>query len=419
MDEKLSLDGPRRILVAMMGARRHYAVPRILQRGGRLERFYTDICSVQGWPKLLTHVPSKWQPRPLQRLSARIPTDIPIEKITSYPSFGLMNAFRLSRAKSMGERLSAFTNAAIELSKRIARNGFGAADAVYTFDRAGFELMTAAKKRGLYAIMEQTVAPFRVNQELLSAEQERFPEWYAYDKSSAQGFNWFREREEAEWELADLILCGSEYVKDRIVSCGGSRRSCAVVPYGVDARLRAIPRGRHDGPLRVLTIGAVGLRKGSPYTLEAAKRLVGRAVFRLVGPMEATPAAEGLLRQYVELTGQVPRSHIAEHYQWADVFLLPSLNEGSAAVVYEALSAGLPVICTSNTGSVVRDGLDGFIVPVRDSVAICDRLDKLACDVGIRERMSSHARQRAADFTLDRYGQRLLDTLDSVGSVPR
>ena len=76
----------------------------------------------------------------------------------------------------------------------------------------------------------------------------------------------------------------------------------------------------------------------------------------------------------------VPRSEVIRHYEWADIFLLPSLCEGSATSTYEALTAGLPVVCTPNCGSVVRHGTEGYLVPIRDPGAISDRLEALATD---------------------------------------
>jgi glycosyltransferase involved in cell wall biosynthesis len=108
----------------------------------------------------------------------------------------------------------------------------------------------------------------------------------------------------------------------------------------------------------------------------------------------------------------VPRSEIAQHFDWADVFLLPSLCEGSATVTYEALGYGLPVICTPNTGSVVRDGVEGFILPVSDTVALAERLETLAGDPGRLEELSANARKRADEYTVGEYARRLLTSLD-------
>ncbi len=74
--------------------------------------------------------------------------------------------------------------------------------------------------------------------------------------------------------------------------------------------------------------------------------------------------------------------------------LLPSLCEGSATAVYEALAAGLPVICTPNTGSVVRHGIDGYIVPIRDVHETAQILRQLADNPALLARMSESARER-------------------------
>jgi glycosyltransferase involved in cell wall biosynthesis len=116
----------------------------------------------------------------------------------------------------------------------------------------------------------------------------------------------------------------------------------------------------------------------------------------------------------MELLGAVPRSEIFNHYTWADVFLLPSICEGSATVIYEALAAGLPVICTANAGSVVRDGIEGFIVSVGNYEAIADKLELLATNPELRSEMSKNARQRAKEFTLDGYQKRLIKIIAKI-----
>jgi glycosyltransferase involved in cell wall biosynthesis len=122
------------------------------------------------------------------------------------------------------------------------------------------------------------------------------------------------------------------------------------------------------------------------------------------------------------LRGIVPRQQIAAEYHLADVFLLPSLCEGSATVVYEALASGLPVVTTYSTGSVVRDGVEGLIVPERDPQAIADAIRHLADNEDIRASMSQNARRTARDNTVEKYGRRLLDVLTRLhvrhGVVP-
>jgi glycosyltransferase involved in cell wall biosynthesis len=168
----------------------------------------------------------------------------------------------------------------------------------------------------------------------------------------------------------------------------------------------------------VLVAGGVSLQKGAPYVLEAARALSGLAEFRWCGAVKLLPEAARRLGQYVDLRGPVPRPQMAEHYAWADVFLLPSICEGSATVCYEALTAGLPVITTPNAGSVVRDGVEGFIVPVRNAEAIVERLERLARHQELLEEMSARALDRARQFTLVKYAGRLLAALRRVAAAP-
>lgn len=409
-----STSTPLRIAVAMIGARRHYAVPRLLYAAGLLEHFYTDICAIQGWPRLFKLLPKDRCPKAIRRLIDRVPLGIPTHDITSFPGFGFLYFYKLARARSLREQLLIYEWAGKQFNRLIDRQGLGDANTVYTFNGAGLELMDAAKACGLITVMEQTIAPFRNEVQLLREEQTQHSDWEALEVVSDEIAYHVSSREEAEWNKADLILCGSEYVKGGIIECGGPGKRCVVVPYGVDSRLSWIQREPHEGPLRVLTVGSIGLRKGAPYLLEAAKRLEGHVVFRMVGPVGVLPSAEAKLQEHVELIGQVPRSEISRHYQWADVFLLPSLNEGSAAVVYEALSCGLPVICTPNTGSVVRDGIDGFIVPIRDPEAIYAKLEQLVKDRELCLYLSRNARQRAAEFTMAEYERRLVNALNLI-----
>jgi glycosyltransferase involved in cell wall biosynthesis len=116
----------------------------------------------------------------------------------------------------------------------------------------------------------------------------------------------------------------------------------------------------------------------------------------------------------VELIGSVPHSEMLQHFAWADAFLLPSLCEGSATSIYEALSASLPVICTPNCGSIVRDNLDGILVPVQSSEAIVEAVLRLAKDAALRRQMADNARRQAAVFDFGHYSQSLLTVLDGT-----
>ena len=91
-------------------------------------------------------------------------------------------------------------------------------------------------------------------------------------------------------------------------------------------------------------------------------------------------------------------------YRNADVLVLPSLVEGSALVVLEAMASGLPVIVTPNVGAdAVRDGVEGFVVPIRSPEAVACRLEELASDDSLRVAMGKAARTAALGCHWDNF----------------
>lgn len=401
---------PQRFAVAQLGARMHYAVARILHGAGRLERLYTDLCATKGWPALLRRcVPPALRPPPVARMLSRVPNGLPPERIRAFAGLGIAYALRRAAEPRRAEVNPTDLWAARSFAAHVQREGLEGASALYTFNQAALELLVLARERGLRTVLEQTSPPLSLEAKIVSEEAAAFPGWEDFDHDE-RWLDAVAQRERDEWNAADLIVCGSPFVRDTLAAEAPTPR-CVVVPYGVDAGAGAPARETRAGGLRVLTAGIVGLRKGSPYVQAAARALRGTAEFRMVGAAPLKPRALASLRRDLDLVGAVPRPEMARHYAWADLFLLPSLCEGSATACYEALASGLPVIATHNAGSVVRDGIDGFVVPLRDVDAIVERITLLAADRARLREMSARARERGLEFDLARYGQRLLDAL--------
>lgn len=403
-------------ICCQLGARMHYAVPRLLQADGRLAGLYTDIYGgLGGWPRLLAALPAKLQVSGVRRLQGRVATGVPGELIKSYPFFGLDYYARRKLAKSPEAADKAHLWAGKAFGDRVVRDGFKGARAVYTFNTAGLEILTAARKRGMFTVLEQTIIPRSIEEALLAEARTRYPGWEPVrDQSAAAAALAQRERE--EWAQADMIVCGSEFVREGIRQCGGPVERCVVVPYGVDSHFAPSIRERSGKPLRVLTVGQVGLRKGAASVLETARALQGTAEFRWVGPVGLLEKARLEMSRHVELTGPVVRHEIMQHYAWADVFFLPSICEGSATVTYEALTCGLPVVTTPNAGSTVRDGADGFVMPIYDVSSMAERLRQLYEDRALLARLGKAAALRAEQLSLAAYQKRFLSLIASAAS---
>jgi len=403
-----------KIAVAQLGARMHYAVPRIFAGGGCLNRLFTDLYAGKGLCRQLTALPSGLLPSSIRKLGARQAANIPGEAITSFGLLGLRYWSRLRSARSPRDTAIVHLWAGDELGRLVLKHGLADADTLYTYNSASLRLLQFARQNGIRSLYEQTIAPVSVELALMQEEQERWPEWET-TADLVQFYGPFLENEQEEWKLADRIICGSRFVAEGIENESGPAERIRVVPYGVNfPGAESIARSHPPGgnrPLRVLTVGTVCLRKGAPYLAAAARSLRGRAEFRAVGPIALTEAGSTELRRSVELTGGIPRSEVAEHFRWADVFLLPSICEGSATTTYEALAHGLPVVTTFNSGSPVVNGENGFVVPIREVESIIKSLENLATDREKLARMSQSAIHHSRSLTVTSYGTRLMSAI--------
>lgn len=345
-----------RIAVTQLGARMHYAIPRIFSQHGMLKQFYTDTY-VGNKPlvkALLTNATRISRRSSLTKLLGRDAQHIPRREVTSFDWLGFEYQSRLGRATSFTERMEVHADISRRFCLKVARSGLNGSDAVWAFNGAALETFEHAKTLGKICVLEQTMAPYHVHDELISAEKKRWPEWQP-DLQLARDKNPFGEREVREWELADRIFCGSQFVVDGIARLGGPVEKCVIIPYAVDLNsYTQVPKKPvKDRPVRVLFAGEVGLRKGLPYLLEALSVMGPRQVeARLVGRVKIPEHVRDRYSDVARFEGIVPRSVMPDLYAWADVFVLPSVVEGSATVIYEAVASGLPVVCSPNSGAL-------------------------------------------------------------------
>ena len=135
----------------------------------------------------------------------------------------------------------------------------------------------------------------------------------------------------------------------------------------------------------VLTVGRLSHEKGQEHLIRAAARWRGRARVVIAGDGPDRPRLERLAREVgcadsIVFAGLTP--HVAPFYAIADVFVLPSLSEGSPNALLEAMAAGLPIVATNVGGvpEIAADGLNAVLVPPRDSDALARSVDMLLGD---------------------------------------
>ncbi len=274
------------------------------------------------------------------------------------------------------------------------------------------ESIPVAQARGTTVMATRASAHIRTQAELLEAE------YGAFGFPAAPVSPRMIERECEEYERADYVQVFSTFALKSFLERGFARERMVLTPLGVDMAEVApagegpAPRRDGEGPLRVLYLGQVGLRKGAHYLLDAAKRLGPEAVsVSLVGGL--APEGELLLRRHAagdEWKGKVPRSELRRVFAEHDVLILPSVEDGFGAVVCEAMAAGLPVIATTSTGGpdVIDDGRTGVIIPPASVDAIAESLAAFADD---RERCREMGRAAAEAMRTTRTWRQFVDDM--------
>lgn len=230
-------------------------------------------------------------------------------------------------------------------------------------------------------------------------------------------------KEEAEYALADRILVPSDFAFDSFIQEGVPAHKLAKIPYGADLkRFSKIADPRSDR-FQILYVGAISIRKGFLYLLQAFHRFrVPNKRLVVVGHM--TSEVKGLLRQFsvenIHFLGVMNNSELSKLYSESHVFVLPTLEEGLSMVQGEALACGCPVISTQNSGgsNLFSSGEEGFIVPIQSPTAILECLNRLVEDNSLRERMSEKALKRVHSIGgWDNYGKQLELELRSLQNL--
>jgi glycosyltransferase involved in cell wall biosynthesis len=221
------------------------------------------------------------------------------------------------------------------------------------------------------------------------------------------------ERELTEYQEADYISIPSHFVKETFIQQGIPADKLIQTPYGVDlSNFHPVPR--QDKIFRIIHCGTLSIRKGIPYLLQAFSELrLKDAELWLIGSI--TEEIKPFLRQFsspaIVHKGPFPEPELYRYYSQGSVFCLASIEEGFGMVTAQAMACGLPVICTTNAGAadIIREGRDGFILPIRDVDAIKEKiLYFYENPEAVRDMGESALRRVQAGFSWSDYGHKMI-----------
>ncbi len=408
----------RRVVVVHRGARDAYQVSAALAHAGLLERLVTDLY----WPhdRQWTARIASFLPAAARRmLLARHHSALPGCLVRQTPLSGL-TSFLLEKAKALpfSWRQKAIRSTDAALGHKAGKLAAQTGSLLLSYSYYGYHAFRSYGRPG--ALFQLHPHPVSVRR-ILEQELADHP-----DCASSLKKEWELSLPEQDFEhliaetrLARQFLVASSFTRQTLIENGASPDTIRVVPYGVDlARFTPAPptTGTATRPLRLLFVGTINQRKGIKYLLEAM-RLLGSA------PVELTICGRvvddlRLFRAFgeqVRVRPSVAAPELLAAYRESDLFVFPSVAEGFAQVLLEALASGLPILSTTHTAApdLIEEGREGFVVPPRRPDLVAARIEwALAHRAELRD-MKFAARRRAEYFTWERFQSGVVDAVRS------
>jgi len=287
----------------------------------------------------------------------------------------------------------------------------GRIDIIHTWPLGALRTLKAAARLGIPTVLERPNAHTRFA--YAAVEQEcaqlglRMPVGHEHAYNSE-----ILSVEQKEYDLASYILCPSDFVLGSFLDKGFSRERLIRHQYGYDEQLY-YPGAAHresELGLRMLFVGGCAPRKGLHYALRAwlGSKASERGKFRVVGtfiPGYAEVLGTMLSHQSVEVLGH--RNDIPELMRQSDILILPSIEEGSALVTYEARGSGCVLLVSEAAGAICQHGVNALIHRVGDVEALSCHIALLDMDRDLLRRMRSASLQTSGEITWRAAGRRL------------
>jgi glycosyltransferase involved in cell wall biosynthesis len=270
-----------------------------------------------------------------------------------------------------------------------------------------------AKEMGALTVVDRGSSHMEYQTKIL---QEEYEKWGLKFTATHPGVY---ERELQSYADADRIAVPSLFVKRTFLERGIPESKLIHAPYGTSLT-EFYPVNKEDSTFRVIHCGSIALQKGVQYLLQAFYELnLPNAELWLVGFLN--PEMEPFLAKYqsnkIILKGKQPQNQLRWFYSQCSVFCLASVQDGFGMVIPQAMACGLPVIYTTNTGGedIVRDGTDGFCVPIRDVEALKERILFFYENPERQAEMGNNAlKQARKSLSWDDYGHKIVSAYSQI-----
>lgn len=408
-----------KVLVAHPGKQHVYRLINALQKADYFDCFVTTAYYKPGTitSRIISFLPSKIKNKALHRREKLIDDD---SVIVECEFLGLMCTFfaKIPGCRWFYNILNNYMND--RFGRKVAKIAIERnVDAVISFDNNSMVLFETLKKKkpDIIRILDTSIASREYLKSIYEKDINEFNDNGLYKEQKVIWNKKYMSRITREINASQYYLAGSSFVKDSLIFSGANPDKISVVHYGVDTKQFSSNNSPNDSEcLNLIYVGGISYRKGLHHLLSVMVQLADYPItLSLAGDYNKKMI---LYKKYccysnINFLGFLSHDELAVRYKQSDAFVLSSLGEGMAMVGLEAMSSGLPVICSKNTGltDVVVDGENGYVFEAGND----DQLKKLLIELINRKsdlfRMGRKARSTAQKYTWDFYSDNLIKTI--------
>ena len=232
-------------------------------------------------------------------------------------------------------------------------------------------------------------------------------------------------KELQEYEIADYITVPTEFAKQTFIERGISESKLIKIPYGVNIKHfdKNFDKNiiKNNVSFRIIYTGAVSVRKGVIYLLKAYEDLnLKDSELMIIGNIdkELIPIINKFRKNNkIKFINSIKQSELYKYYKISDIFVTCSIEEGLSMVQLQAMSSGLPVICTRNSGGdeIIDNNINGYILPIRNLEILKSKIKYLYENKNICKHMGNEAKKKVSNkFSWESYGNNVIQTYQNL-----
>lgn len=404
-----------KVIVAHPGKQHSFQLATALTKAGILDKYVTTVYLK---PKSLTSILLKLAKGDLgKKISTRKCETLKDNDVKTFNELGVIMTLFLKRLPF--HKISEYWNLFIESSfyRKLMKYALKRApEAIVIYNGYAKKHLDMLSGKQIVKIMDVSIAQRDYLREVLQQEIEET----GISQIKEDHFSYWNEvmvaNDREGCNNIDYFLAPSQFVKNSLLAAGIKDWQIKIVPYGVNVS-QFTPKSNKDygGRLKLLYVGSVSYRKGMHRLLKIVAKSTDVDLFIAGGYNSASELyIEYKDAKNMHFLGFVTRDKLNALYNDCHVFVLPSLCEGMAMVGLEAMAAGLPIICSKNTGvnDVVVNGINGYVYNYNDEAALLQYINIFKQDRDSISRMATKARITALQYSWENYHKRVAKVIE-------